>query len=203
MDNFFQLPTSLIIGKKEYEIRTDYNVILDLIIALNDEEFKKESAELYSYIQTKLTLEIMFPNYKEIPAELHHEAVEKAFKFIDMNISESKSKIKLMDWKKDFSIIAPAINNNLGYEVRNKNNYTHWWSFLGAYMEIGDSLFSTIVNIRLKKAKGKKLEKYEQEFYKENKDLIEFDTKKQRSDNERKIVNEYFFSHKKINKTTT
>lgn len=197
MDNMFQLPTSLQVGDKEYEIRTDYNVILDLLIALNDDDFKKESAELYSYIQTKLTLEIMFPNYNEVPVELHHEAVEKAFRFIDMNMGETKNNIKLMDWKKDFSIIAPAINNKLGYEVRNKNTHTHWWSFLGAYLEIGESLFSTVVNIRMKKAKGKKLEKHEQEFYKENKSLIEFETKKQRSEKEINLINDYFFGHKK------
>lgn len=196
MDSLFQLPTSLKVGDKEYEIRTDYNVILDLLIALNDKEFKKESKEVYSYIQTKLTLEIMFPNYNEIPVELHQEAVEKAYSFIDMNLGETKNTIKLMDWEKDFNIIAPAINNKLGYEVRNKSNYTHWWSFLGAYMEIGESLFSTIVNIRMKKAKGKKLEKYEQEFYKENKSLIEFETKNQRSNKEKSLVNEYFFGHK-------
>ena len=49
----------------------------------------------------------------------------------------------------------------------------------------------------MKKAKGKKLEKHEQEFYKENKSLIEFETKKQRSEKERNLVNDYFFGHKK------
>ena len=39
-------------------------------------------------------------------------------------------------------------------------------------MEIGDCLFSQIVNIRQKKAKHKKLEKWEKEFLNANKDLI-------------------------------
>ena len=47
--------------------------------------------------------------------------------------------------------------------------YLHWWTFLGAYMEIGESLFSQILSVRMKKAKGKKLEDWEREFYKENK----------------------------------
>ena len=39
-------------------------------------------------------------------------------------------------------------------------------------MEIGDCLFSQVVNIRQKKAKHKKLEKWEKEFLNANKDLI-------------------------------
>jgi hypothetical protein len=40
-------------------------------------------------------------------------------------------------------------------------------------MEIGECTFSNIVSIREKKIKGKKLEKYEQEFYRENRKLID------------------------------
>ena len=40
-------------------------------------------------------------------------------------------------------------------------------------MSIRESLFSEVVSIRQKKAKHKKLEKYEQEFYRENKSLID------------------------------
>ena len=55
--------------------------------------------------------------------------------------------------------------------------YLHWWTFLGAYMEIGESLFSQILNVRIKKAKGKKLDDWERDFYKENKNLIDLDVK--------------------------
>lgn len=44
-------------------------------------------------------------------------------------------------------------------------------------MEIGESLFSQILSVRMKKAKGKKLEDWEREFYKENKTLIDLDVK--------------------------
>jgi len=52
----------------------------------------------------------------------------------------------------------------------------HWWSFLGYFNEIQEGLFSNILNIRQKKSKHKQLEKWEQDFYKENQDLIEFKT---------------------------
>ena len=44
-------------------------------------------------------------------------------------------------------------------------------------MEIGEGTFATVVSIRDKKAKGKKLEDWEREFYKENKTLIDLDVK--------------------------
>ena len=37
--------------------------------------------------------------------------------------------------------------------------------------------YYAVLNIRQKKAKGKKLEKYEQEYYRENKNLIDFKAK--------------------------
>jgi hypothetical protein len=39
-------------------------------------------------------------------------------------------------------------------------------------MEIGDSLFSQVVNIRYKRAHGQKLEKWEKDFERENKNIV-------------------------------
>ena len=55
-----------------------------------------------------------------------------------------------------------------GYEVRSAE-YIHWWTFVGYYMEISEGVFADVISIRLKKAKGKKLEKWEQEFWNANK----------------------------------
>jgi hypothetical protein len=45
-------------------------------------------------------------------------------------------------------------------------------------MEIGSKcLFASILDIRTKKAKGKKLEKHEQEFYRDNRALIDLERK--------------------------
>ena len=82
-----------------------------------------------------------------------------------------------MDWEQDASLIVTAVNKVLGREVR-ADSYLHWWSFLSAYMEIDNkTLFSNILSIRIKKSKGKKLEKWEQEFYRENKSLIDIKRK--------------------------
>ena len=44
---------------------------------------------------------------------------------------------------------------------------------MGAYMEIGEGTFRTVVSIRKKKRTGKKLEKWEEEFYRENRKMID------------------------------
>jgi hypothetical protein len=47
---------------------------------------------------------------------------------------------------------------------------------MGYFSEIGESLFSTVIGIRLKKKKGKKLEQWEKDFYKENRTIVDMKT---------------------------
>ena len=138
----------------------------------------------------------MFPNCDNIPAEHIQEALDKVAEFIDMGIAEDSKKPKTMDWEQDAPILIPAINEVLNCEIR-AEKYIHWWTFMGAYMEIGESLFSNIIHIRQKKQKGKKLEKWEQDFYNENKSLIDFKQKDQRSDEEKEKLRDYFGYKKK------
>jgi len=162
----WELPEALEVGGTFYNIRTDYRAILDILRAYND-------PELDSYEQNLILLDIIYEDCNLIPEEHLNEAAQKASEFIDAGIKEDKSKPKprSMDWEQDAPLIIPAVNGVAGAEVR-AMKYLHWWTFIGYYMEIKDCLFSQIVSIRCKRAKGKKLEKYEQEFLKENKDLI-------------------------------
>lgn len=194
--NVWNFPTSLNIGGIEYEIRTDYRVILDLLMALNDPELSDSDNKMSAYMQSRVILEIMFPDCDNIPQEHIQEALDKVSEFIDMGIGDDSKKPKSMDWQQDAPIIIPAINKVLNREIR-AEKYMHWWTFLGAYMEIGEGLFSNVIHIRQKKAKGKKLEKWEQEFYKENKSLIDFQHKEKRSNEEKEMLRNYFGYSKK------
>ena len=197
MANSWTFPTSVSIGGLSYKIRTNYDVILDLFAALNDPETVGETEEETNYIHAQIIMQIMYPECDNIPTENWQEAINKVCEFIDMGIEDERKKPKTMDWEQDAPILIPAINKVLGYEVRNPHINTHWWTFLGAYMGIGESLFSNIIHIRQKKVKGKKLEKWEQEFYKENKLLIDFKKKVQRSEEEKKALDDYFYGYKK------
>lgn len=191
MASAWEFPTSLNIGGTDYEIRTDYRAVLDLLTALNDSELTDSDQQIEAYMKSRVILEIMFPKCDDIPAEHIQEALDKVVEFIDMGITEDSKKPKTMDWEQDAPILIPAINKVLNCEIR-AEKYIHWWTFLGAYMGIGESLFSNIVSIRQKKAKGKKLDKWEMEFYKENKSLIDFKQKSQRSNEEKDMLRDYF-----------
>ena len=196
MGSAWEFPTSLNVGGVDYEIRTDYRAVLDLLTALADPDLKDDDPQMTAYMQSRVIMEIMFPDCDNIPMEHWQEALNKVSEFIDMGISDDRKKPKTMDWEQDAPILIPAINKVLNCEIR-AQKYMHWWTFLGAYMEIGESLFSNVIHIRQKKAKGKKLEKWELDFYKENQSLIDFKQKSQRSEDEKDALRDYFGYKKK------
>ena len=165
--NPYSLPTSVNVGGKEYKIRSDYRAILDILISQNDPDLD-ERAKAFVF------LKIFYPDWQEIPAAQIEEAMEKAVDFIDCGQKDrggGRKKPRLVDWEQDAGLIIPAVNAVAHTEVR-AVPYMHWWTFFAYYLEIGESLFSDVVSIRAKKAKGKKLEKHEREFYRENRNLI-------------------------------
>lgn len=196
MGSAWDFPTTLNVGGVDYDIRTDYRAVLDLFAALADPDLTDADEQVTAYMQSRTMMEIMFPDCDNIPIEHWQEALNKLSEFIDMGISDNGKKTKTMDWEQDAPILIPAINKVLNCEIR-AQEYIHWWTFLGAYMEIGESLFSNIVLIRQKKSEGKKLEKWEQEFYKNNKSLIDFKQKNQRSQEEKEELRDYFGYSKK------
>ena len=188
--NVWSLPTSLTVGGVGFSIRTDFRVILDLLANLNDPQFEDDEKAL-------IMLKTIYIDSDKIPQENLEEAIEKAVEFIDAGISnDKKNKPSTMDWEQDAPIIIPAVNRVLGREIRAVESL-HWWTFIGAYMEIGQSLFSSVVQIREKKAKGKKLEKDEQEFYRDNKDLIDLHRKGDKLSDEQKDELRALFGYKK------
>ena len=181
---FYDLPTSVEVGGREWPIRSDYRAALDLITIMGDPELDDTD-------RTLLALEIFFDTWEEIsedgetviehgfweiPVEDYQEALDRAFWFVGGGKGSGKRKPKLMDWEQDFQLIAAPVNRVLGYEVR-EVEYLHWWSFLAAYYEIGDCLFAQVVGIRKKKSKGQKLDKSDQAFARENADLVNFKVK--------------------------
>ena len=162
-----KLPKTLEVSGVEYPINSDFRVALLIFVALND-------VELSNYEKIIVTLECLY----ETTPEDTEKAYEKAIWFLDGgNIPKSKkAPKKLMDWEQDESLIFPAVNKVAGYETREKD-YLHWWSFLGMFNEIGEGLYSQVMNIRAKKVKNKKLEKWEREFYNDHKELVDLQKK--------------------------
>ena len=166
------LPTKLNINGVERAIRSDFRNALLIFTAYNDTELNRQE-------QTMVMLGLMYENLEDIPADDYREAIEKAIWFLDGGtILDDKGKRtkKVIDWEQDEQIIFSAVNKVATQETRAKE-YIHWWTFLGYFNEIGEGLLSAVINIRQKKNKGKRLEKHEQEFYRENKVLIDIRVK--------------------------
>lgn len=157
-----ELPKALEVGGKSYEIRTDYRVALMIFQAYNDPDITQ--------IEKALTcLECLF---KEVPDNAE-AALEKAAWFLDggSNVKLKELPVKTIDWEQDESLLFPEINKIAGTEVR-LLDYLHWWTFLGFFSTMGEGLYTQILNIRQKRAKGKRLEKWEIEFFNSHKEMI-------------------------------
>lgn len=165
----YELPTALEVNNTMREIRSDYRAVLDVITALNDPDLTQQEKALVS-------IDIIFKD--EIEPYAYKEALEKIMWFIGGGETETEqgNKPVLVDWEKDFKLIIAPINKIIGCECRSIK-YLHWWTFLSAYFEIGECAFATVVSIRNKKARGKKLEKWEQEYYRENRNTVDIKPK--------------------------
>ena len=173
----YELPKSLTVCGSEYEIRSDYRAVLDICTALSDNELDDQEKALAALI-------IMYPGFADMPPEHYEEAIRQCFWFINCGDDDQNQKApKLMDWEHDFKYIVAPINRVVGQEVRSIP-YLHWWTFISAYYEIGDCTFAQIVRIRDKKARGKPLDKMDQEWYLRNRSLVDLPTKYTDAENE-------------------
>lgn len=161
---FGELPTQLEVADVNYNIRTDYRDIIKILIAFTDPELENEE-------KVYICLFILYEDFESIPKEHYEEAFKVAISFIDNGIEEDDKKSpRLMDWEQDEKIMLSAVNKVAGFDVRTRE-HLHWWTFLSYYMEIGEGIFSQVISIRSKKARGRKLDKHEREFLKVNKKL--------------------------------
>lgn len=174
----YEIPTSIFIKGEEFKIRNngDYRMILDCLIALDDSELEEPERIACSLI--------IFYDGIDSPADFNkfpdkETAVLEMFKFFNCGQNESPGanvNYKLIDWEQDSQLISSAINKVANKEIR-LEPYIHWWTFMGYYLAIGESALSTVLSIRNKIKKGKKLEKYEQEFKRNNPNYFRWDSR--------------------------
>ena len=161
----YNLPKVINIEGIDYNIQSDFRVILDILIACED-------PDLNDYEKQDAMYQILYVDSDTIPVHCYEEACKKAADFIDGGLNDKRRpQKKVIDWQHDAAIIMPAVNKVAGKDLRAEKDM-HWWTFLGYFMEVEDGLFSQVLSIRQKKARHKKLEKWEKEFEKENLDLV-------------------------------
>ena len=172
------LPVSVEIGGVSYEIRTDFRVILDIFVMLSD-------PDLSGTDRAEGILQMFYVSPEDIPPQHLQEAVDRFTWFQNGGKEQDKKKSpKLVDWEQDYPLILPPINRIFGrdirgipYDAETNTGGVHWWTFLGAYNNLGDCTFAQVVRIRDKKARGKTLEKDELDWYRRNSDLVNIQNK--------------------------
>lgn len=165
--NAWMLPDTAEIGGTAYELNTDYRDILEIIGYLNDPDRPE-------YLRWRIAIALFYRG--DIPEEHQKEAMEYLASFISCGEPDTKPIPKLLDWEQDAKAIIADVNKVAGREIR-ALPFVHWWTFLSWFNAIGEGQLSTIVSIRDKLRRGRKLEKWEKDFYQENKSRIDLKKK--------------------------
>lgn len=162
--NKWSLPTSTTINGKTVEFNADFRNIIQIMIILTEPNLLEEE-------RIEIALE-MFYNSSEYKDDIS-TAIEEMYAFISQCDDDTTptNKKPLYNWEKDFDIICAPVNKNLGFDCRGKE-FLHWWTFLSAFMEMGECTLNTYMGIREKLNNGKRLEKYEEKIYRDNRNKI-------------------------------
>ena len=160
------LPLTLTVDGEEKEIYPDFRNIILVCNAFNDPELTQSD-------KTRVMLELIYKDdwmeFKDIDG-----AIKQAIWLIDWgkDYSAKESGPRIMDWEQDYNLIVSAVNNKANVVDVRELPFMHWWTFLGYFSDRGECQFSSITDIRDKLNKGKKLEKWEREVLRENRDQI-------------------------------
>jgi len=163
------LPTKIKIHDKIYDINYDYRTIINILLALEDNDLLYEEK---AFIMLKNIYKV------DIPDEDIQEAIEKAIKFIDLGKTKEElpkqKRIRTFSYTKDASYIFSGINSTHHIDLE-KEPDLHWWKFMALFMDMSpDCMFGELTYYRRRKAEGK-LTKEEKEQYQKIKDLVELD----------------------------
>lgn len=166
----YRLPTKVTVNDLEFNIRErgDFRMVLDCFNALQDVELSEDYRVLASLL-------IFYNEFNDTEDLKEYEPyleglVKEMYRFINGGEESSpgaERDVTLVDWEQDSQMVCAAINNVAKQEIRSVE-YLHWWTFLGYYMSVGQSVLSTVIGIRDKIAHHKKLEDWEKKFKNDN-----------------------------------
>lgn len=166
------LPQTLNVNGKEYNIKTDFRNILRIVSAYSDPELK-DSEKTYVCLRR-----VYGEDFYKIPSSDYEAAIKAANGFIECNERDDRPSPRVVNWEKDEQLIFPAVNKVAGTEIR-ELPYLHWWTFLGYFQNIdAEGTWGFVLILRQKRAKGKKLDKHEKEFWNANRFLCAIDRPK-------------------------
>ncbi len=159
----WRLPEAAEIGGVVYPIHADFRDILEIFRHLDNPDEPE-------YIRWRVALALFYEG--EIPEKDRQEAMEYLVQFISCGEQEGKPAPRLLDWEQDAQIIVADVNKVAATEIR-ALPFLHWWTFMAYFNAVGEGQLSTLVSLRDKLRRGKKLEKWEREYYQKNKARVD------------------------------
>lgn len=164
----WELPRQAKIGDSVYHLNTDYRQILKIFTYLQDES-------LPEFVRWHVALGLFYEG--EIPDAHLDEAIRYFCSFVNCGVEDTDSPgTPLISWEQDAQDIVADVNKVAGQEIR-ALTYLHWWTFMSWFYGIGEGNLSTLVSIRDKLNRGKKLEPWEQEYCRRNRKRIKLHRK--------------------------
>jgi hypothetical protein len=162
------LPVQAVIENRVYDLHADFRDVLEVIGWLQNQE-------LPEFIRWQVALGLFYK--QDVAPEHSREAMAYLGWFLTGGNPEGdKPGPKLLDWEQDAAAIISDVNKTAGQEIR-ALPFLHWWTFLSWFHGIGEGQVSALVSIRDKLQRGKKLEGWEKEFYRQNRDRIQLKKK--------------------------
>lgn len=158
----WSLPEALEVQGRQYAINADFRDVLEVIRWLNNPD---EDERVRYFVSLKL----FFEDWDSIPQKDQEEAARQMMIFIAGGVEDTgPSGPRLIDWEQDQGMIVADVNKVAGCEIR-ALPFVHWWTFLAWFGAIGEGQLSTVVSIRDKRRRGKKLEGWERDYYQQHK----------------------------------
>ena len=159
----YQLPQIASIGGREYGLNTDFRQVLQILQCLEDPSMPE-------LLRWRVAMGLFYSS--PVPREHWQEAMAYLADFLRCGQPESSPGPKLLDWQQDAPAIISGVNAAAGCEVRALDQ-VHWWTFLSWFHAMPPGQLSTVVSIRDKLRRGKQLEAWEKDFYRENKQAVD------------------------------
>lgn len=163
------LPVRAELGGRVYRIHSDYRDVLEILRWLDGSADPGLDQGERWYVAMRL----FYPDFAAMPPRDWPAATDFLAAFLAAGRPAPAGPTpRLMDWQQDAPLIAAGIQQATGRDVR-ALPYLHWWSFLSGFDAIGDGTFATVVGIRDKLRRGKKLEAWELEFYRAHRAAVD------------------------------
>lgn len=157
------------LGGVRYAIRTDYRDVLELLRWLGGSADPALDEGERWYVAMRL----FYPDFAAMPQEIWPQATQFLAEFLAAGHRENtRHGAPLMDWQQDAALIASGVSRAAGQDVRTLP-YLHWWSFLAWFDAIGEGSFATVVGIRDKLRRGRRLDGWELEYYRTHRAAID------------------------------